>query len=232
MTPFPRSSAPSRRRRFRRILGWSLLASLLLHGALLLLWRAPGPGGAGEAASAVPRPPRPREEWSGIRAVTVRRAPAAEAARRSEAEVRRSAVLPEPRVRPARHSRLALETVRPGAAAVPRVGEGAASPEGTGEPGSRGSGGSGGPAGGASPPVPRTLVPEWDPPGEVRGTRVTVRVEVDVRGDPTGEVVLDPPTPSESFNRRLRRRMASLEFLPARRDGQPVRGWAEITFVF
>jgi outer membrane biosynthesis protein TonB len=57
-------------------------------------------------------------------------------------------------------------------------------------------------------------------------------VEVDERGRPTGRVELEPPTPSPSFNRELRGRMARLEFLPARRDGRPVVAWAEITFTF
>lgn len=95
-----------------------------------------------------------------------------------------------------------------------------------------GAAGGGSADGGFTPPVPRSLLPDWSPPEEVWGHRVTVRVEVDEQGRPTGRVELVPPTPSESFNRELRRRMRKLEFVPARRDGRAVTAWAEITFAF
>lgn len=81
-------------------------------------------------------------------------------------------------------------------------------------------------------PVPRSLVPQWDPPADVRGMRVTVRVHVDALGRPTGEVWLDPPTPDRRFNRLLVRKVRGMRYHPARRNGRPVDGWAEITFVF
>lgn len=83
-----------------------------------------------------------------------------------------------------------------------------------------------------SPPVPRSIFPEWDPPAGARGMEVTVRVRVDATGRPTGEVELVPPTPDRAFNHRLRQRAVRMEYLPARRGGVPVPGWAEITFVF
>lgn len=81
-------------------------------------------------------------------------------------------------------------------------------------------------------PVPRSIVPEWDPPGDVRGMRVTARVLVSAEGRPLGEVQLVPPTPDEAFNRRLVEKVLQMAYIPGRRDGEPVEAWAEITFVF
>ncbi len=81
-------------------------------------------------------------------------------------------------------------------------------------------------------PVPRSIVPYWDPPPAVKGMEVTVRVMVDDRGRPVGEVELDPPTPHDGFNRQIVERIRRMEYHPARRNGRPVAGWAEITFVF
>jgi TonB family protein len=81
-------------------------------------------------------------------------------------------------------------------------------------------------------PVPRSLIPEWDPPAEVRGTRVTARVRVSADGRPVGDVQLLPPTPNREFNRALVEKVLRMEYIPAQRNGRPVEAWAEITFVF
>ncbi|MDH3732108.1 MAG: TonB family protein [Gemmatimonadota bacterium] len=81
-------------------------------------------------------------------------------------------------------------------------------------------------------PMPRSILPHWDPPNSVRGMEVTVRIHVDASGRPTGEVVLDPPTPDRGFNREIEERVRRMEYRPASRNGQPVDGWAEITFIF
>lgn len=224
--PFHSARSRERDRGYRRALAWGLAASAALHAAVLLL--APGAVIPGDGMpSSEPGPePLPR----GIQAVDVRAAePAASPEERMEVPV-------EEVPRPSRSTPvLAQMEPVPVEDPTPRWGSG-------GEPGSAsgssaragaGSGdGDGGGGGGLSPPVPRSLLPDWSPPAEVRGHRVTVRVEVDPRGRPTGRVELVPPTPSEDFNRRLEERMARLEFLPARRDGRPVTAWAEITFTF
>lgn len=81
-------------------------------------------------------------------------------------------------------------------------------------------------------PIPRSILPHWDPPASVRGMEVTVRVHVDARGRPTGRVELDPPTPDRGFNREIIERVRRMEYRPASRNGIPVAAWAEITFVF
>lgn len=94
-----------------------------------------------------------------------------------------------------------------------------------------GEGGQGGSGEGYSQPIPRSVVPHWDPPGSVRGLEVTVRVFVDATGRPS-LVELDPPTPDDGFNREIMREVRGWEYRPARREGVPVEGWAEITFIF
>ncbi len=106
---------------------------------------------------------------------------------------------------------------------APSAGRGGA--EGSGE----GEGGGG--TDGYVAPVPRSVVPHWDPPGSVRGMEVTVRVFVDATGRPSF-VELDPPTPDEDFNRDIVRQVRAWEYRPAQRDGTAVDGWAEITFIF
>jgi len=96
----------------------------------------------------------------------------------------------------------------------------------------QGEGGEGGDGDGYTSPVPRSVVPQWDPPGSVRGMEVTVRVFVDAEGHPTGMVELDPPTPDAGFNRTIKAQVREWAYRPAIRNGSPVEGWAEITFIF
>lgn len=105
----------------------------------------------------------------------------------------------------------------------PAAGRGAGPGEGDGEGG--GSGVS------YVSPVPRSVVPHWDPPDSVRGMEVTVRIFVDAAGRPS-LVELVPPTPDEDFNRDIVRQVRAWEYRPAQRDGAAVDGWAEITFIF
>jgi len=101
------------------------------------------------------------------------------------------------------------------------------------EGGARGGpGGSGGGEDAFVPPMPRSVIPHWDPPESVRGLEVTVRVHVDADGRPTGDVELVPPTPDRGFNREIIDRVHDMEYHPASRNGRPVPGWAEITFIF
>jgi hypothetical protein len=81
-------------------------------------------------------------------------------------------------------------------------------------------------------PEPRSIIPEWDPPGEVKGMQVMVRVLIDPYGNPIGEVELRPSTPNRKFNKRLREKVLMMDYKPARRQGRPITAWAEMTFVF
>lgn len=203
---------------YRRCLAVGLLVSVTLHVALALGWRAgPGPGITGDRAETPSESLRRSWRSGAVRAVAL-------------AEVTREVEVPPP--------------PEPVAAAspevsAPRLDEGAdlaaveLTPRPAGEPGGAREGAEAQPGGGAGrPPVPRSVLPEWDPPDEVRGTEVVVRVHVDSAGRPTGPVELDPPTGHEGFDRRLREKVRAMEFAPARSGGRPVAGWAELTFVF
>lgn len=81
-------------------------------------------------------------------------------------------------------------------------------------------------------PIARAILPDWRPPRSLHGLAVTARVYVDAAGDPTGLVELVPPTRNRQVNREIVYRVRRLEYRPARRNGEPIAAWAEITFVF
>lgn len=211
------ASRPRRTRRdrgFRRQLAAGLLVSVLLHLLLALAWRGPvleRPDRSAARPAAAERP----SAGGALRAVALRPSGAARVPARPD------------RIEPAREPEIRL----------PRVAE-STLPSGELE---RPSPGSGAPDGGPGrpgpgvdrPPVPRSVMPEWDAPASVRGRTVTVRVHVDSAGSPTGLVELVPRTPDEAFNRRLVRKIRAMRFSPARdRRGRPVSAWAELTFEF
>ena len=94
-----------------------------------------------------------------------------------------------------------------------------------------GEGGDGEGEQGYEAPVPKSVIPQWDPPESVRGLQVTVYVLVDEQGWPR-DVELDPPTPDNGFNRHIVSQVKGWKYRPARRAGQSITGWAEITFIF
>lgn len=208
-------------RRFRRILGPALLASVAVHVGLVL-----AAGDARISADGGSEGPPTEEASTGddaIRAVELRE-PRREAIPRPPAPVVAAApdlsdgpVVASPRLTGAR---LASH----GAPAPSPVGRTGAS---TGDGASEGGSGDR-----TSPAVPRSLFPAWDPPASVRGRTVTVRVHVDAEGRPTGPVELRPPTPDEGFNDELRERVRRMDFRPASRNGRAVSAWAELTFEF
>lgn len=204
---------PRRRERvpYRRALGWGLLASAALHVLLLLGWRTGAPGAPREGRAEGPE--RPRAVRSALRVHSVR-------ARERVAIPPPPAPVPataEPDVAAPRASSLSLAAAELEPRSYRRPGRG----DGSGDEDAA-----------LTPPVPRSVSPEWSPPPEVRGREVTIRVHVDASGVPTGPVELRPPTPSQEFNRRLIRSAREMRFTPARRDGRPVAAWAELTYRF
>ncbi len=203
----------------RRAWWVGMTASFIVHVLIFLLWRGVVPlpaeplqgprspslvtgGGALQATNA--RLPTVREIPPPARPVLAIETP--------EVEIRELQVsLPGPDLAPA-----------PTPGRLPGVGGG----EGEGD------GGSGTGSGDFVSPMPRSVLPHWDPPSSVRGLEVTVRVHVDASGIPTGEVELDPPTPDRKFNEEIEDRVRRMEYRPASRNGAPVDGWAEITFIF
>lgn len=209
-------SAP-RRRRDRAAWWGGMLASALLHAFVLF-----GPAGrAPEFERLASRGTNPELRVGGGGLQSVRISPP----RRVEIPPPPRPVLavdaPEIEVRETAPE-ISADLLPVGAPTLP-AGRAAAAGPGEGE--------GGGGTDGYISPVPRSVVPHWDPPGSVRGMEVTVRVFVDATGRPS-LVELDPPTPDEGFNRDIVRQVRAWEYRPARRDGAAVEGWAEITFIF
>lgn len=224
---FP-SSASGNARRHRRTARVGLAISLALHATVFLAWRGelqplPGtvaaglrmgdamaaPGGGIMQAIAlappreivVPPPPDAQPEFD---------AP--------EVEVQTP---PEPQLQ----ARFA--DMRSGVA-FPGPDDGPGRPDGTG----RGDGGAD--AEGqfrVTAPEPRVIVPEWDPPDEIRGTTVQIRVLVSAEGRAL-DVELRPRTPNAGFNRRLVDTYMRMDYKPGRRMGQAITAPAEITLIF
>lgn len=224
---FPSSTSHnSRRHRRTAILG--LILSVALHAAVFLAWRselqplpatvaaglrmgeaiaAPGGGVMQAIALAPPReivvPPPPE-------AVPEFEAPEVEVMTQREPQLQ------------ARFANLRSGVTFPG----PQTGPGR--PDGTGQ----GDGGT--EAEGQfriTAPEPRVIVPEWDPPDEIKGTSVQIRVLVSADGRAL-EVELRPRTPDRGFNRRLVETYMQMDYKPGRRMGRPVTAPAEITLIF
>lgn len=203
-----------------RAVWWGgMLASVLLHALLLFAWVRPAP--EFERAARPGADPDLPAGGGGLQALRV------SMPRRIEIPPPPRPILavdmPEIEI-PEAEIEVSAELLPVGAPA-PSAGRGAGTGPGEGE------GAGGGEGEDYVSPVPRSVVPHWDPPGSVRGMEVTVRVFVDARGRP-GLVELDPPTPDEDFNRDIMRQVRAWEYRPALRDGNPVDGWAEITFIF
>jgi len=224
---FP-STTSDNARRYRRVARWGLLLSVGVHAAAFLLWRtdlqplidtvaagrragdamaAPGGGVMQAIALAAPReiviPPRPD-------AVPALDAP--------QVELREPS---EPRLQ----ARFA--DFRSGGSAI-------GSQTGPGLPDGVGRGDGGADAQGRfrmTAPEPRVIVPEWDPPDEVKGTRVQIRVLVSADGRAL-DVELRPRTPNARFNRRLVETYMAADYKPAMRMGRAVSAHTEITLIF
>ncbi len=204
-------------RRQRPLWASALIASVALHALAFVLWRGAAP--LGDLRTADRRAASPRA--GGGAATAVYMAPL------------RQARIPPP---PAPVLAIEAPEVEPDEPAAPSSGPDLRPATALAMPGIGGGTGSAGPGSGDGTdyvsPVPRSVLPYWDPPPSVRGLEVTVRILVDETGRPTGMVELDPPTPDGRFNKEIITRVRLMEYHPARRNGAPVAGWAEITFVF
>lgn len=224
---FPASTSGNTRRH-RRVVILGLLASVTIHALVFLLWRddlpalpdtvaaglrmgdaaaAPG-GGIMQAIALAP----PRE-------IVVPPPPdAVPDFEEPEVEV----VTPrEPQLQ-ARFADLRSGVARPG----PQTGPGLADADGEGDGGADAEGRLR-----VTAPEPRVIVPEWDPPDEVKGTTVQIRVLVSSDGRAL-EVELRPRTPNNGFNRRLVQTYMEMDYKPGRRMGRAITAPAEITLIF
>jgi outer membrane biosynthesis protein TonB len=83
------------------------------------------------------------------------------------------------------------------------------------------------------PPSPRGLIlPPSDRPGKVRGKEVDVWVFVTVAGRVLPDSTrLAPTTGDRRFDDRLRKQAAEWVFEPARREGRPIAEWFRYTII-
>ncbi|MCG8467318.1 MAG: energy transducer TonB [Gemmatimonadetes bacterium] len=219
----PDLALPSiRHARADRTAWWGgLLASAILHALLFVLWVGEAP--AIEEAAAGARQPRVRAGGGALQATRVSIPERAEIPPPPEPILSVEVPQVDRTVEPVQVALEGAELLPAGRPApLPGIGGGPV----------RGRGGGDGEGEGYLSPVPRSVIPQWDPPSSVRGMEVTVRVFVDAAGQPTGIVELDPPTPDAGFNREIMKQVREWEYQPARRNGSPVEGWAEITFIF
>jgi hypothetical protein len=222
--------APSRRNsaRQRKALWTGLAISAAFHALLLFGWRAPSPDGTGSLAAG-PRAGDYRAAEGGgemiALAIAAPRPIEVPAPPQSRPRIHDPDLfVPEPE----RHVIAAsLSGPTGGAPAEGRAGQGLPGVDGAGDGGTERSGHDR-----SSPPTPRSITPRWDPPRELRGQRVTLRVHVDALGEPTGEIEIQPRIADSGFEKQLRRDVLAMDFLPARRDGRAVADWAELTLTF
>jgi hypothetical protein len=221
---------PSRRNtaRQRRALWTGLAISAAFHALLLFGWRAPSPDGPGSLAAG-PRAGDYRAAAGGGEMIALAIAAPRPIEVPAPPDTRpqiRDPELPVPE--PERHIVTAsLSGPRSGAAADGRSGQGLPGADGAGDGGTERAG-----RDRRTPPTPRSIVPRWDAPKELRGQRVTLRVRVDSRGEPTGEIDIQPRIADAGFEKQLRRDVLAMDFLPGRQDGRAVADWAELTLTF
>jgi outer membrane biosynthesis protein TonB len=225
------SQLPTQRhdRKYRRVVAASFVTSLLIHLAIFLLWQV-NPVSLGTSIAAGPRAGDPIAAAGGGALQSVRyRLP------------EKIEVPPPPEKFVVDEQPIELEIPEDPqiatldlSTALGEAREMATTP-GQGLPGMTGRGDGGADATGNSrllDGTPRSLIPEWDPPQDVRGMEVTVRVLINERGHPL-EVRLQPQTPNRGFNNKLIRKARLMEFNPVRdRSGQPIQEWTEFVLVF
>jgi protein TonB len=222
-------------RRWDRTLRRALLASVLFHALVVLLFRqsvvvpyvpqsAAGPDNRADRAAA----------GGGLEVVAYRlfQPPPVPEEAVIPIPVPVPVALPQPE--PEQPPAPPAPVVPAGDAAAPGTGRGPATGPGT-EAGAGAGGGGSGEAGGARvlAPTPRGLIlPPTDRPGRVRGNTVTVYVFVDERGRVVPDSTrLAPGSGDRAFDSRLIRQAGEWVFNPARRNGQPVAEWFQYVIV-
>lgn len=222
-TPSRRNSA-----RQRRALWVGFAVSAALHALLLFGWRTTSPQESGSLAAG-PRSGDVRAAAGGGEMIALAIAPPRPIEVPAPPVSRPQLREPDVQVQPPERHVLTVSFPGP-VGGSPAKGEGA-----PGLPGADGAGDSGNDRHGRdrrTPVTPRSIIPRWDAPRELKGQRVTLRVRVDARGEPTGEVEIRPRIADAGFERKLREDLLAMDFLPARQDGRPVADWAELTLTF
>jgi len=222
--------SPSRRNaaRQRKALWIGFAISAAFHGLLLFGWRTASPDGPGSLAAG-PRAGEFRAAAGGGELVALAIAAPRPIEVPAPPATRPQIRDPEIRVQePERHLITAsLNGPSGGSPAEGRAGPGLPGADGAGDGGADREG-----RDRRTFPTPRSIIPRWDAPRELKGQRVTLRVRVDATGEPTGEIEIQPKLANAGFEKQLRRDVLAMDFLPGRQDGRAVADWAELTLTF
>lgn len=223
---FP-STASGNARRHRRAAAAGFGLSLCLHAAVFLAWQTR-------------LEPLPDTTAAGPRAGDARAAPGGGVMEVIAVAPPREIVVPPPPTAVPDHEAPAVVVRDPAAAELQaqfadlRSASFTGSQSGPGRAAGAGEGDGGDDAEGrfrVTAPEPRVIVPEWDPPEEVRGTRIQIRVLVSAEGRAL-DVELRPRTTNSGFNRRLIETYMRMDYKPGQRMGRPIAAPAEITLIF
>jgi periplasmic protein TonB len=207
---------------------WSLVASVVLHVLIVLLFRASivlpvvPTSAAGDDAG----DPRPAAGGGSelIAYTVVQPPPAEEPVTPEPVPIPIPAIEPPPVVEPPTPA----PATTPGQTATAGEGRGQDTGPGTERGTGSGSGGTGDEGDSrVVAPSPRGLIlPPSDRPAKVRGNTVTVFVFVTERGTVISDSTrLAPSSGDTRFDTRLKRQASEWVFNPARRDGRPVSEW-------
>lgn len=223
----------SLKRRWDRAMGWSLLASVVFHVLLVLLFRQAMVVPTVQQSAAGEEAGDPRAAAGGgmeVIAYTEVTPPSV-----PEEQTPIPVPVPEAVQPPVEEEEPSQANVQP-LGRSPSAGEGRGPETGPGTEAGTGRGDGGTGDEGTSriaAPTPRGLIlPPSDRPASVRGKSVTVYVFVTERGRVVPDSTrLTPPTGDSRFDTRLRRQASEWVFNPARRDGTPVAEWFQYMIV-
>jgi len=224
---FP-TSASDNARRHRRTAVIALAVSAAVHAAVFLLWKTD-------------LQPLPDTVAAGLRMGDASAAPGGGILQAIALAPQREIVVPPPpeevpeldapdvevRTPPEPQLQASFADMRSGVS-FPGPGEGPGRPDGEG----LGDGGT--EAEGrfrVTAPEPRVIVPEWDPPDDIKGMQVQIRVLVSAEGRAL-DVEIRPRTSNAGFNRRLVDTYMQMDYKPGRRMGRAITAPAEITLIF
>jgi len=220
-------------RRWDRAFRWSLVASLLFHVLIVLLFRQDVVIPETPLAAAGERAGDPEAAAGGGMEVIAYQleAPAPEPAVPEPVPVPSE---PEPEVEPQEEpsreqSRPLGQDIGAGEGRGTQTGPGTETGTGRGDGGTSDEG-----LNRVTAPSPRGMIlPPSDRPGRVRGMTVTVYVFVAANGAVVSDSTrITPSTGDSRFDRRLRDDAAQWKFRPGMRDGRPVAAWFPYTITF
>jgi hypothetical protein len=239
MQPATNRTANYHNRRYRRIWRWAILASLLFHLIVLLLFREARPIPPSPFAAAGPRAGDERAAaGGGMQVVALEVVPVQpQPVPKQVIPVPIPVPEPKPEVKPEEPPKPVVTAVVTTIEGTGKVGEAKGTETGAGIEGGTGKGDGGTSEEGlfrVVPPSPRGLIlPPSDRPGKVRGKEVDVWVFVTVRGEVVSDSTrLDPGTTGDrKFDERLKKQAAEWVFDPAKRGGKAVAEWFRYTII-